>query len=116
MEMDDYQIASRFSARYPEVGTGSVPALTYVLIALCGETGSAFNHFRKTLNGDDGPSEEFLAGGFPVLTTERKIAIAEGLGASLWYLSRVADELGIPLSSIAEDSLVHQTLSGAWRW
>lgn len=89
----DYQLATSATAVYPEVGTGSMLALAYVGLGL-GESGEIQGKIKKILRDDGG-----------TVTEEKRQAIRKELGDLLWYIARVADELGEPLETIAQDNV-----------
>lgn len=85
MDFDDYQEWTRSTAIYPRES-----ALEYTVLGLVSEAGEVAGKVKKIIrDGDDGPL--------------RDAAIAE-LGDVLWYLARVADELGVELSAIAVEN------------
>lgn len=91
--MDEYQGKTRDTANYPEAQTGSVLALTYVGLGL-GEAGEVQGKIKKVLRDDGG-----------IVTEEKRAAIVGELGDVLWYVARLADELGLDLSEIATRNL-----------
>lgn|GEM_PF-98824 len=93
MNFNAYQAATRSTAIYPEAGSGSPLALAYVGLGL-GESGEVQGKIKKIIRDDYG-----------VISKEKALAIAAEAGDLLWYVARLADELGIPLSNIAEGNL-----------
>lgn len=90
MKFDEYQAKTLETAIYPEQGTGSALALAYVGLGL-GESGEVQGKIKKVLRDDDG-----------VLTNEKREAIAAEAGDILWYVSQLATEIGVPMSTIAQ--------------
>lgn len=88
--MNDYQYAALRMAIYPDAGSGSDLALTYVALGL-GEAGEVQGKIKKLLRDGDTPA--------------LRAAAAAELGDLLWYVAAVASELGIPLSQIARNNL-----------
>lgn len=88
MNVNDYQIASRETAIYPEVSSGSNAALTYVALGLASEAGEVAGCIKKVLRDGADP-----------------YAVRDELGDTAWYLSQLASELGFPLSEILRDNL-----------
>ncbi|MDE2336584.1 MAG: nucleoside triphosphate pyrophosphohydrolase family protein [Alphaproteobacteria bacterium] len=66
--------------------------ITYATMGLVGEAGELANKVKKLLRGDDN-REELLAG------------VKSEMGDVLWYLSALADDMGIPLSDIAAENI-----------
>lgn len=88
---DEFQYKSRETAMYP--GQGSFMGLAYATLGLGGEAGEVLENVKKTWR-DDGE-----------VTPSRKEAIVKELGDTLWYLSAVADEIGVELSYVAQVNL-----------
>lgn len=97
MQFDDYQELTRSTAVYPEAGTGSFGALAYVGLGL-GEAGEVQGKLKKVWRDDGG-----------VVSEEKKGQILGELGDVLWYVARLADELGYNLNDIASAN-VHKLL------
>lgn len=91
-DFDTYQDEAAKTAIYP--GSGGMNGLLYVVLGLTNEAGEVAGKVKKMLRDDDGE-----------LTDERQMAILAECGDVLWYLSRVVDELGHPLSWVAERNL-----------
>jgi NTP pyrophosphatase (non-canonical NTP hydrolase) len=68
--------------------------LIYPTLGLAGEAGELANKVKKILRDDNGK-----------ITNERAKQIFDELGDCLWYAAAIADDLGIPLSSVAESNL-----------
>ncbi len=81
---DAYQRWTRTTAVYPR--TTSV-MFAYLALGLNGEAGEVAEHYKKVLRGDAVCSD--------------KQAVVKELGDVLWYLARLADELGFNLSEVA---------------
>lgn len=92
-ELDTYQQRTRDTAQYPEVGTGSILALSYCGLGL-GEAGEVQGALKKIIRDDDGQ-----------ITPTRHTTLVAELGDVLWYVARLADEIGVPLSEIAETNI-----------
>lgn len=90
LTLSKYAEIASTTAIYPEVLTGSVPAISYCIIALLGEAGELANKWKKALRGDSPhPSKKDLA---------------EELGDALWYLAMLANEL-MPEGGLEEVAL-----------
>jgi NTP pyrophosphatase (non-canonical NTP hydrolase) len=91
---DVYQDATALTALYPGAGTGNVEALAYTALGLAGEAGEIANKVKKVLRDDNG-----------VLTKDKATEISKELGDVLWYLARVAEEIGTRLGGVAEGNI-----------
>jgi NTP pyrophosphatase (non-canonical NTP hydrolase) len=94
LNFSDYQLATASTAIYPDVGTGSYTALSYCTLGLAGEAGEVAGKVKKVLRDDAGS-----------LTVEKRKQLEGELGDVLWYLARLADELGVSLEVIAQANL-----------
>jgi len=94
MNFDDYQARTSTTAIYPDAGTGSPTAVSYTIFGLVGEAGELANKYKKVLRDDRG-----------VLTDERRRDLVAELGDVLWYVARLATELGVPLDDVATRNL-----------
>lgn len=83
MELNEYQRQAQATAVYSKDRT---EALTYTVLALCGEAGELANKLKKHLRARTEPNTEVLA---------------DELGDVLWYVSAVAQELGTDLETVA---------------
>src|SRR4051812_31052977 len=86
----EYQLAADNTARYPEVGTGSISAITYAVLGLNGEAGEVAEKLKKIIRDKDG-----------VLEQEDVDEIIKEAGDVLWYLASLTSELGHSLESAA---------------
>lgn len=89
----DYQIATAETAIYPGAGTGDINAVSYTALGL-GETGEVQGKVKKILRDSEG-----------VISNEIRTEIGKELGDVLWYVARLADELGLSLELIAQKNL-----------
>lgn len=94
MHFDEYQDATAETALYPDAGTGAIAALSYSALGLAGEGGEIANKVKKVLRDDAG-----------LLTAEKADEIEKELGDVLWYIARVATEIGSDLNEIANGNL-----------
>lgn len=92
MDFAAYQSATDSTAIYPKAGTGDWTAINYAIVALAGESGELANKWKKFLR-DGTPVEEL----YPVMIAE--------LGDILWYMARLALEMGYSLDTVAQDNL-----------
>lgn len=95
LSLNKYQDLAKTTALYPgKHGDNlSIQALTYSTLGLVGEAGEIANKIKKIHRGDK------------LLTADVHAEIAKELGDVLWYVAMIADDLHIPLQSIAEDNL-----------
>lgn len=92
-EFDDYQQWTLSTAVYPDAGTGNPAALTYAALGLCGEAGEVADKLKKVLRDKGG-----------ILDVPTKSAVAAELGDVLWYVARLADEIGLDLSDVVQSN------------
>lgn len=97
MKFDDYQKASKRTALYPRedglFNTRPVPALLYLTLGLTGEAGEVAGVVKRVIRDDR------------ELTPERVAQIEAELGDVLWYVSQIANELGLSLDEIAAQNV-----------
>lgn len=123
MDLVEYQRATRETAIYPGVGTGSQRAIEYTIVGFAGEAGEALECVKKLMRGDWGTSQGCIAydrcpgppecqdcvnaGGH--LHGEFLAKLRKELGDSVWYLFRALEELGWTIEEIAQDN--HEKLT-----
>ena len=83
---DEYQ---RESIKTAQKDYG-MPSVVYYSLGLAGESGEVAEKIKKLFRDDKG-----------ILTEDRKAAIVKELGDCLWYLSAVAEEIGVTLAHVA---------------
>lgn len=107
MELVEYQERTERTAIYPNDGhVAGVPAgVIYTASGVAGEAGEISDKLKKAMREDE---EEYLA------------AMESELGDLLWYVARLADELGLDLDAVAaanleklRDRQQRDTLTGA---
>ena len=107
--IDTYQHLATRSAIYP--GQGTPLGLNYAALKLNGEAGELAEHVGKAMRDDDlihvggSYSDATFAVKFNDLTPERRAAIIKEAGDVLWYVSAIANELGLRMSDIATANL-----------
>jgi hypothetical protein len=92
IDFDMYADKARETAIYP--GRGKLPGLLYVSIGFGGEAGEFLNKVKKILRDDNG-----------VVTEEKKEALAQEIGDTLWYCAMICDELGLRMAKVANDNI-----------
>lgn len=90
MTFEEYQEASRRTAKYPNAGKNFV----YPTLGLSGEAGEVAEKVKKILRDADG-----------VVSDEARMAIKKELGDVLWYVSQLATEFGFSLEDVAKGNL-----------
>lgn len=90
MNFDEYQMQSRKTAVYPDLGKNFV----YPTLGLSGEAGEVSEKIKKVIRDKGG-----------VIGPETAKEIGKELGDVLWYLSQIASELGIGLDDIARGNI-----------
>lgn len=89
MKLNEYQIAALKHANF------AVDAqIDYLTLALCGEAGEVANKVKKVMRDRQGK-----------LFADDVKEIGSELGDVLWYLSVLANRLGITLSDLARENL-----------
>lgn len=87
--MQNYEEIVMSTAIYPDAGQQNATAISYVTLGLLGEAGEIANKFKKVLRGD-------------IPLDEGKSALVDELGDVLWYLTRLAAELGVSLDELQD--------------
>ena len=90
MDLGEYQLRARATARYPVIGHRVV----YPALGLTNEAGEVAGKIKKIFRDKDGVMEE---GDILALKSE--------LGDVLWYLAQLATELGLSLDEIASHNV-----------
>jgi len=93
MNFNEYQSMAVSTAIYPEYTKIFYPAL-----GLSGEVGELCNKIKKVYRDKNG---EF--------TEETKQQLAGEIGDTLWYISALANDLGLHLDDIAQNNLLKLT-------
>lgn len=88
MEMNEYQKQATTTAIYPEAGSGSVGALSYLGLGL-GEVGEVQGKIKKIIRDNGGVVDEVA-----------RLDIAKELGDVLWYVALLADEIDMSLHTV----------------
>lgn len=99
MTMNDYQAAAAQTAIYP--GRLKVEGVLYCALGVSGEAGEVAGRVKKILRDDKiDPSRPSS-----LVPEDKRTAIKRQLGDVLWYISQLAEELGVPLETIAQENL-----------
>lgn len=86
---EDYRRAIDPLVIYPR--KTQIEALQYVALGLNGEAGEVAEQIKKAMRNDGGE-----------ISPERTESLKKELGDVLWYMTRLADELGTNLAEIAQ--------------
>lgn len=86
LTFNDYQLRTRETAVYPNVGNNFI----YPALGLAGETGEVMEHIKKAVRDDNG-----------LMTPERLQKLRGELGDVMYYLARIADEVGLTMADVA---------------
>jgi NTP pyrophosphatase (non-canonical NTP hydrolase) len=89
LDMDKYQYLAMTTKKYPESYK-----LIYPTLGLTGEAGELANKVKKILRDDEGK-----------IGQKKAEQIFYELGDCLWYIAAIADDLGIPLTTVADANL-----------
>jgi NTP pyrophosphatase (non-canonical NTP hydrolase) len=87
---DSYQSDTASTAKYPKE-----KALEYLSLGIASEAGEVAGKMKKWIRDGDSKTTE----------PEWKQSMASEIGDVLWYCARLADELGLSLSQIADDNM-----------
>lgn len=91
MDFDEYQKMTRKTAIYPQMG---LTPILYTSLGLASEAGEVAGKVKRIIRDDESkPSKE------------RCDEIKAELGDVLWYCARLADELEISLSDVANGNI-----------
>jgi len=102
MTLDEYQMQAATTAIYS--GREQLPGLVYCALGLGGESGEIDQLLKRVLRDHQG-----------VVSDALRARIADELGDVLWYVARLANEIGRNLSEIAAanlDKLARRELQG----
>ena len=94
LSFTEYQMAAGTTAVYPESGTRSSGALSYLGLGIAGEAGEVADKIKKVLRDSGGVFDS-------VVSKE----ISKEIGDVLWYMSMILDELGLSLETAAADNI-----------
>jgi NTP pyrophosphatase (non-canonical NTP hydrolase) len=93
MDIKDYQLFTRTVAVYPGAGEQGFPEINYLVLGLTSEAGEVAGKLKKVIRGDNVAPESFLS----------------EVSDVLWYLARIADNLGLTLEDIADYNVAKLT-------
>lgn len=91
MNIDDYQVWTRTTAKYPKDPAEFEPSLPYLVMGLAGEAGEVANKYKKIIRDKYG-----------IMDDDDEIAIVDELGDVLWYIARIVDEIGYSFSDLID--------------
>ena len=90
LTFQEYQARAALTAKYPDAGNNPI----YPTLGLAGEAGEVAEKVKKVLRDNDG-----------VFSPEAILAIQKELGDVLWYVARLAAELGLDMADVAAVNL-----------
>jgi NTP pyrophosphatase (non-canonical NTP hydrolase) len=96
---DSYQEDAGTTAFYPDAGTGSDKAVTYVILGLVGEAGEIANKWKKLFR--DAPNFAIHPDEYRKYYANLRNTILEEHGDVIWYCAQLATELGTSLGEVA---------------
>jgi len=94
MDFNEYQKRAVSTAVYPNVNTGTLEAIMYCALGLCGEAGEIAEKVKKLYRDSGGK-----------ITEEFKAALLKELGDPLWYIAAMGNEVGFDLQQIAQTNV-----------
>lgn len=92
LTFEEYSNRAETTAIYP--GKNELLGLLYCGLGAANEAGEVAGKIKKLMRDD-----------FMQLTAERRIAIRQEVGGTLWYLSQVCREIGCTLEEAAAENL-----------
>ncbi len=87
MTFEEYQINSRKTALYPDLGNNFI----YPALGLSGEAGEVSEKIKKIIRDDNG-----------VVTDVKREELKKELGDVLWYIAQLCTEFGLKMDEVAE--------------
>ncbi|HEX3051042.1 MAG TPA: nucleoside triphosphate pyrophosphohydrolase family protein [Aggregatilineaceae bacterium] len=90
LTFNDYQQRAAETAKYPNVGSNPI----YPTLGLAGEAGEVCEKVKKVIRDQNGQFDEAAI-----------LAIQKELGDVLWYVARLAAELGLDMEQVAAVNL-----------
>lgn len=90
ISMNQYQDFTDEVSIYPDAGAETIIGLSYTCLGLTGEAGEVAGKIKKVIRGDY------------ELTPEKKRELILELGDVLFYITRIAVELGYTLEEVME--------------
>jgi len=91
MNINDYQLWTRTTAKYPKEPKEFEPSLPYLVMGLAGEAGEVANKYKKIIRDKYG-----------IMNDDDAVALMDELGDVLWYIARIVDELGYDFDDVTE--------------
>jgi len=90
---NEYQLDTRALSSYPKD-----TAIGYLMTGLSAQSGQLLTHYRDLLKSN-------ISINFKTFQLEQRRDLLDSLGDMLWHISRLADEMGVSLSEIAEKNI-----------
>lgn len=89
MDLDQYQIQSSKTAIYP-----AERAVEYLVLGMCSEAGEVAGKLKKIIRDNN-----------QIIDDAKRLELSKEIGDVLWYISQLALELNITLSSVAKQNI-----------
>ncbi|MBP9864321.1 nucleoside triphosphate pyrophosphohydrolase family protein [Patescibacteria group bacterium] len=90
MTFQEYQLAARKTAVYPNQGSNYI----YPTLGLVGEAGEVAEKIKKVIRDEQ-----------QVMTPEKIQELSKELGDVLWYIAQLSTELGLDLEDVASGNI-----------
>lgn len=99
---DGYQAFTRTTAIYPGCMEGRPEALLYTALGLTGEAGEVAEKLKKAIRkgSQEHPLEKLTPA--TVAYDDLRSDLVKELGDCMWYVARMADELGVTLADVVD--------------
>jgi NTP pyrophosphatase (non-canonical NTP hydrolase) len=91
MNIEEYRIWTRTTAKYPKNPVEFQPSFPYLVMGLSGEAGEVANKYKKIIRDKSG-----------IMDKEDEDQLLDELGDVMWYIARIVDELGSNFESLAD--------------
>ena len=91
MNIEDYRVWTRTTAKYPKTPTEFEPSFSYLIMGLSGEAGEVANKYKKIIRDKSG-----------IMDADDADQLLDELGDVMWYIARIVDELGHSFEGLAD--------------
>jgi NTP pyrophosphatase (non-canonical NTP hydrolase) len=89
--LEDYLKFTLSTAKYPDAGKGTMPAITYCGLGFGGEVGEVSGKLSKLIRDGD--------------TAAGREAVRKELGDCVWFFFRLCDEMGFDIREIIRENM-----------
>lgn len=94
MDLNEYQRGAARTEKYRQNCPNVIDRITYTALGVAGEAGEVANQAKKIIRDDE-----------RVATPERREAMLDEFGDTLWYVAMGSLELGVSLQDVADRNL-----------